>query len=237
MRDKMKGFVCGVVASVVLLGSTAYATGETSIEGFFKKAKFMIDGVETKSSKMGSVTYKDKLYVPLTLISEATGNRVEWDEKQNTVWIGKKTGRFDALSTLDYARINGAARNHTIKSRTLLKIAGTKYWENGIKVELVKSEEADTTSSGSLEYNLNGKYSRFSGLVGIDDLTKNSVSSGSFKIVADGKERFSIADLRGGDAARQFDVDVTNVKKLELIFSRVGAETVSIDLVHGKLFD
>ncbi|WP_186438475.1 NPCBM/NEW2 domain-containing protein [Cohnella terricola] len=235
--DKWKGFVWGIALSSIVFGSTAYASAGNSVEGLLHNARLMVDGVETASSRMESFAHKGKLYVPLALVSDVTGKRVQWDAEHNTVWIGTKAGRFDDLASLRYARVNGAARNHTITSRTSLKIGGAEYRNNGIKVELLKKEHTEGPLAGSLEYNLNGLYSRFSGFIGIDDLTRNSLASGSFTIIADGKERLTVSGLRGGDLARQIDIDVVNVRKLELVFTSDGTETVSIDLVHGKLFD
>jgi foldase protein PrsA len=71
----------------------------------------MFDGVEKKTTQQGFF-YNNTTYVPLRFVGEALGKKVQWDEKNQTIWLGEKktatTGTVAAvykggtLSTQDY---------------------------------------------------------------------------------------------------------------------------------------
>jgi foldase protein PrsA len=110
MKDKVKGLIIGLSLGSLIAGSAAYASA-TQIEVVFKNIKYMFDGVEKKTTQQGFV-YNNTTYVPLRFVGEALGKKVQWDEKNQTIWLGEKktatTGTVAAvykggtLSTQDY---------------------------------------------------------------------------------------------------------------------------------------
>ncbi|MGF7030540.1 foldase protein PrsA [Paenibacillus mucilaginosus] len=92
MNDKFKGLVLGLTLGTMLTGSAVYAAGSSQIEVVFREIKYLFDGVEkqpTAEQGQGFI-YNGTTYVPLRFISEALGEKVEWDGDNNRIWIGKK---------------------------------------------------------------------------------------------------------------------------------------------------
>ena len=65
-----------------------------------------------------------------------------------------------------------------------------------------------------LTYSLRGRYKRFRGLVGIDD-SSGGLGHVVCQVLADGGPLFE-SELKGGEAPRELDLDVTDVKLLTL---------------------
>lgn len=71
-------------------------------------------------------------------------------------------------------------------------------------------------AESDIAFNLNGKGERFTAMVGIDDevAEKGSVT---FEVWGDAKKLYDSGLMRGKQAAKKVDVDLTGVKKLKLI--------------------
>ncbi|KRF10745.1 peptidylprolyl isomerase [Paenibacillus sp. Soil787] len=87
MKDKVKGLIVGLTIGSVLSGTAAFATN-SQIEVAFRSLKYMFDGVEKAPSEAKGFIYEGSTYVPLRFVSEALGKKVEWDEENETIWIG-----------------------------------------------------------------------------------------------------------------------------------------------------
>jgi foldase protein PrsA len=89
MKDKVKGLIIGLSLGSLIAGSVAYASA-TQIEVVFKNIKYMFDGVEKKAKDGQTFVYNNTTYVPLRFVGEALGKNVQWDEKNQTIWLGEK---------------------------------------------------------------------------------------------------------------------------------------------------
>jgi len=78
-----------------------------------------------------------------------------------------------------------------------------------------------THSPGVFVIDLNGGSSRFSTWVGIDDEVGKR-GSAEFQVVADGKLLWSSGVLRGGEAPKTINLDVTGVHQLALLVDDAG---------------
>ncbi|MFD0694740.1 peptidylprolyl isomerase [Paenibacillus sp. GCM10027628] len=87
MKDKMKGLIVGLTIGSLLSGTAAFAAG-SQIEVAFRNLKYMFDGAEKVPSEGKGFIYEGSAYVPLRFVSEALGKKVEWDEANETIWIG-----------------------------------------------------------------------------------------------------------------------------------------------------
>lgn len=88
---------------------------------------------------------------------------------------------------------------------------GGRHFEHGL----------GTHSPGDFLVDLKGGTRRFTAWVGIDDET-NKRGSAEFEIVGDGKLLWSSGILRGGDAPKQVDLDLTGVRHLALLVGDAG---------------
>lgn len=103
-KDKIKGFIIGVILTVVMSGViTAFAaTIDVEIGGI----RIFWDGVEKILTDVNGETvepmiYNGTTYVPVRAMSELMGKSVEWDEATTTVYVG---GRPEGVSV---ATVNG----------------------------------------------------------------------------------------------------------------------------------
>jgi alpha-galactosidase len=86
----------------------------------------------------------------------------------------------------------------------VLTIAGTRF-EHGVGTHAVSE----------LPVNLDGKGRRFTAKVGVDDAA-NGAGSVEFQVIGDGRTLWTSGVMRGGQAAKPVDVDLTGVKLLAL---------------------
>jgi hypothetical protein len=73
---------------------------------FFNNINIMVDGVEKQPAGVKPFIYEGSTYVPLRFVSDALGKEIGWNEKTQTVWIGKQeenllTQAKEAKSWLD----------------------------------------------------------------------------------------------------------------------------------------
>ncbi len=76
-----------------------------------------------------------------------------------------------------------------------------------------------------LVYNLDAKWSKMNGLVGVDRAAGKGgmgVASCEFKIIGDGRELFASGKRLGGDPPVAFEVDLSGVKELRLVVGNAG---------------
>lgn len=85
----MKKFICGIVTGAVI--ATAIGAGAVgvwdNIPVLRNDIKIVVDGQEIQSDNF---LYNDTTYVPLRAVSSALGEEVEYDEAQNTAYIGER---------------------------------------------------------------------------------------------------------------------------------------------------
>jgi len=223
---RSKGFIMGFMCCAILTTTVAYAQDSTQIEVYFNDLKYMIDGVQKKPIVNQGFIHSGTTYVPLRFISEALGKEVSWDGETNTIWVGKKLGKTLLLSAMDYARVDGAAKNDYLtfdkwngKDETKHRygseftISGISY-SHGLGIYLGEFSDG----WGSVDYNLQGNYKQIYGYLGVDDFYRNSDAAGIVRIYGDGKEIYTSPTLKGGDEPLRIDVSLAGVLKLRIKF-------------------
>lgn len=95
MKKELKGFVVGVIITVMLMSTVVFAGGvKQKIEVMLNSVNLAVNG---KPVKADNILYKGTTYVPLRAVAEMLGKDVGWDQKTNTASIndkvsGKKEG-------------------------------------------------------------------------------------------------------------------------------------------------
>ncbi|MNB97319.1 NPCBM/NEW2 domain protein [compost metagenome] len=241
MKDKTKGLVFGVLIGTMLTGSTVFAGTNTKLSVVLENVKYMFNGVQKQTAQ--SIIYNGQLYAPVKNIADGVGESFTYDGKAKTAWIGRKEGTFVYLDNISYARIDGENKdrinfkNWTYPAGLKFEIADKQYL-HGIGAILSTSVFANDNKA-SVDYNLNGKYKKLTGYIGVDDYTKNSDNTGTLVVTGDGQELFRKDGLRGGDLATEINVDITGVLKLKIYFESAVAdynEPLDLVFVEPKLF-
>ncbi|WNR45789.1 lamin tail domain-containing protein [Paenibacillus roseipurpureus] len=220
------------------MGATAvYAAENTKIDVYFKNLRYMFDGVEKKPSGSKGFIYDGTTYVPLRFIGEALGKEVSWQSETETVWIGQQpkqeslatkdsngtsltdlsVSKQDEASSLAINSWNAGGYN-TAKSKTFT-INGKSY-TTGLGLYLHNNPYPPYYRiGGTATFNISGKYTRLTGLVGAAESTLSGTAEGTLKIIGDGKELLVISGIFADQAPKQVDVDLTGVQELKINFN------------------
>lgn len=122
-----------------------------------------------------------------------------------------------------HARIDGTVSNLAFDQNyrsDKITIAGNEY-QKGINAYLSAFEK-----SLSVDYNFNGKFKKFTGNLGIDDHTKNSIASVKISFIGDGNE-IAQYSVKGGDIPLPVTIDLTGVLKLQIKFEYQNGDVYS----------
>jgi hypothetical protein len=151
-KSYWKGFLSGVAILSVLLSSTiVYAAGGTKIEVFFNNIKIMVDGVEKQPAKGKPFIYEGSTYIPLRFVSDALGKEIGWNDKTQTIWIGKQEEKLltevnEAKSWLD----KGIAQASKLQSLSLEMKTNTLGGNDSFQIGMVSTVKADVIRQPSL---------------------------------------------------------------------------------------
>lgn len=89
MKKELKGFVVGVIVTVMLLSTVAYSEGvRQTIEVLLNSVNLEVNG---KKVEADNILYKGTTYVPLRAVAEMLGKEVGWDQATRTASINDKT--------------------------------------------------------------------------------------------------------------------------------------------------
>ncbi len=89
--DKWKGVFIGLLLGSMLSGGIVVASSQqATIQVFFKKMNFRIDGQEKQMTNGSPIIYKGTTYVPLRFVGESLDRPVTYDSQSNTIWVGKQ---------------------------------------------------------------------------------------------------------------------------------------------------
>ncbi|UQZ34585.1 hypothetical protein C2I18_14275 [Paenibacillus sp. PK3_47] len=245
MKDKLKGLLVGLTIGSLVAGSTVFAGTNVKLNAVLENVKYMFNGVEKQMSQ--SIIYNGQLYVSASSFSKNSGQDFTYDGKNKTAWVGKKEGTYKYLSDVSYARTDiEGVKFHFNKWANAgdyildpysgkFKIADNEYL-HGIGIENLFY--ASNNGKGSIEYNINGKYKKLTGFIGVDDHSKDSANAGQIKIIADGQEIYSSPEMLGGDLPREVKLDISGALKIRIEFSTIGEDYRSstlINFVEAKL--
>lgn len=103
MKNTLKGYLIGVLSTILLIGSVAYAASNTkTIEALYNNIKIYVDGVKIDPKDANGNTvepfiYNGTTYLPVRAVGEAIGKTVTWDGATQSVYLGEKPGEVQYL--------------------------------------------------------------------------------------------------------------------------------------------
>jgi hypothetical protein len=150
-----------------------------------------------------------------------------------------KKEEVEYLSDLEYEKRDGAIKNDGLSFNkayfdTKLQINGHPY-NKGISVVSYPKDES------TLQYNLNGNFSKLVALVGIDDYSPagGQKASGEIIIYGDDKELYSSGILKYDLPAKDVELNLKGVKQIKIMFkgdkTNMQQMNTDINLVEPKL--
>ncbi len=106
-KDKLKGFVIGIIAASVAISATAFAQNiQKTLNAVYRDIKLVVDGNSTTPKDANGNIVEPFIvdgttYLPVRAVAEALGKEVSWDAETSTVYIGKKPTEEVASFTID----------------------------------------------------------------------------------------------------------------------------------------
>lgn len=213
----IKGFILGVVSTVIISGTVAFAAGSPY--------KFIVNGVDktpkngiyikksnSKKDVLAGITQNGQVYVPVKMAAEMLGTSYTYDSKKRTVYLGsKKYVKEVPLTDLPLADIKIDGDEVFVNDN--MKIKKRDY--KGLTIYSWSSDY----SKPEVTYDLNGNYDLFSTSVAIDDKISDDSASVEIVIKADGTEIYKTYILKGTKLI-DINLDITGVNELTISITK-----------------
>ena len=184
MKNTLKGYVIGVLTTIMLIGCVTYAASNTkTIEALYNNIKIYVDGVkidpkDANGNAVEPFIYNGTTYLPVRAVSEAIGKTVTWDGSTQSVYLGIVPGKTQNWMNVCKPYEYDHGKEYSANDNKHFVMSGNKY-TNGFTLDACIYD----LKSFAL-FNLNGKYSSLSFNVGHIDGT--SKLNGDLNIYLDG---------------------------------------------------
>lgn len=233
MNKKFK--IVSALAIIFALSTVVLASARlVNIKVAYDNIKVVVDGREVQfgldstGKKIEPFIYNGTTYLPIRAVGEALGKQVQWDQNTKTAFLGDGqviTGEAQKVLTevmppFTKSRVTVTTKNDT---RNEIDLAG-KIYNNGISFEAGR-----VGSTGYANFNLEGKYSTLTGLLGLDDAEQEV----KVDFIGDGRLLQSY-DIIGGQLPINVALDVTGVRLLEIKFEKTEGKKTYI---YTKIVD
>lgn len=242
-KERRKGFALGFITAlfsvaILTVGTSTFAASvKETIHVIYNNIQIVVNGEkvalgnDSRGKKIEPFIYNGTTYLPVRAVGEALGERVVWDGKTNTVYVGKRND-FEAdklLSDLDYF------------STGQQNLWGNNDWENHSYNKITKWPEGKKDNEGNVynnglhfllhgtgtgatygllsynEYILDGQYRKFQGRFVLDyDYRSNNWVNATLYVYGDDKLLYESKPLQKGVRPIDFNIDVTGVAKLKI---------------------
>ncbi|MCL1863015.1 MAG: stalk domain-containing protein [Defluviitaleaceae bacterium] len=204
MKERAKGFISGVLLTVLLTSSVAVLANTAFLEVVFNVNHVVVNGNRLNlSEEERPFISAGRTFLPVRAISEALGQPINWDGSTGTVYIGAVPSGSPFLHTVPYYdRSRGHAGNITTPGQVTM--AGVAY---GGPLVFVGGNTWFTL------HNLNAQFTNLSGYIGRVDGTH--MSSTTFNFYGDGRLLGSF-EIEAQDLPRHISVNVTGVIQLRI---------------------
>ncbi|MBQ3055636.1 MAG: hypothetical protein IJC88_05990 [Oscillospiraceae bacterium] len=231
MKNTLKGYLIGVLSTVLLLGSVAYAANTKTIEAFYNNIKIYVDGVKIEPKDATGKTvepfiYNGTTYLPVRAVGEAIGKTVAWDGATQSVYLGGKPG--DVQYLLDVCppyQHNYWCETYTTTNGKSFLMGGKKY-TNGFVLD------NDSWNSGEIYFNLDAKYKNI--ILNLGPIDGVGVSDGAVVgFYVDGK-LIKEYTFQYGDLPRKVTIPVNYGMQLKVVHTEdrdgaIGAGNITVE--------
>ena len=222
MNNTLKGYWVGVLSTVLLISSIAYAkTGTETIQALYNNIKVYVDGVKVDTRDVNGNSVEPFInngttYLPVRAIGEAFGKQVTWDGATQSVYVGEKPGDKQYLMDVCPLYDGRGCNSYLSADGNTVKLGGKNYtnaFSLGYDYYVI-----DPTSYAL--FNLDGKYKKFNFKVGRVDETH--LNDATLNIYLD------------GDLAKQIDISATDLPK-EVELDLEYAMQIKFEIKNGEV--
>jgi hypothetical protein len=232
MFSKLKYLVSGIIIGAVLFSGVSglAASFKQTIEVNYLPLKYFVDGVEKKpSANQQGFVYQGTTYVPLRFVGESLNQKVAWEGKTTSIYIGKKPQgsftRLESLEPLTTGKNDSPAGYSFIHYDTFKTVLGAEFF-NGIRL-----------FDGSSEYLLNGEYTKFEAMLAPSSYHKGKekTTAGTVMIYADGELVYQSGNIASDlTEPLKISLDLTGVLRLKIV--SYASARGELGLIEPKLY-
>lgn len=217
MKNTLKGYLIGVLSTVMLFGCVCYAASNTkTIEVLYNSIKIYVDGVKIDPKDPNGNTvepfiYNGTTYLPVRAVGEAIGKTVTWDGTTQSVYLGAKAGEKQALLDICAPYDGQQYELHRQTEGKHIVIGGNKY-TNAISFW---TNWWSRLPKANVLFNLDGKYKSCSFEIGrIDGSEKEDVT---LNIYLNGNLEKTY-DLSAETVKQKIDINLKNALNMKIEF-------------------
>lgn len=225
MKRKSKFILA--LALMLVFSTVVFAARRVNITVTYDNVKVVVDGrqvqfgKDSKGNQIEPFIYNGTTYLPLRAVAESLGKQVQWDQNTKTAFLGDgmvNTGEVNVALTeinepFSKTNIKLIGKDKDEKKYSL----GGKEYDNGIIYGTYS-----WPFKGSSNFNLEGKYTNLTGLLGAD--RQNCTMKVDF--IGDGKLLQSF-EIVGGQLPVNVNLNVTGVRLLEINAEKVDGDSYS----------
>lgn len=198
MKKILKGYALGILTAVLLISTVSYA---------YNRVRIVIDNIEltptdVNGNRVDPIIIDGTTYLPVRAVANAFGKAVYWDGETSTVYLGDSDGELP-YPTEKLVDMKNIGRGWG-KSNRLVDNYGGYY-----------SSASECYNNEKGQYILDGKYSRFRGVLYVRNGETHDQSAG-IVITADGKDIFTSQQMTKTSRPIPIDISVKGCNILEI---------------------
>jgi|GEM_PF-917173 len=168
--SKYKHFIVGCVVGSMLVSGVAVAANDSLTNVLKGTSKFIINQVDkTPANNVfyngsknvpSSLIYEGTTYIPIRMVSNMLNIPINWDGKNNAVLVGTSVYNGEYLTDMAPSKVSSRAYINSKTNTNYYKIDGQEYNRT------IAFDAGARDRTGSISYNLNGKYETLSFIYG-----------------------------------------------------------------------
>ena len=218
-KNFILGFLtCALIFSLVISASAWSGTKTANL--VYSDVKVNIDGkpvtlTDLEGNEIEPVFINDTLYVPMSPMARAFGKKSVYEGgSKKTIFI--TTPVISATSSTEEIKLSDMPVESTSGvSFSYLKDCRTNTGDFVFDCVLMKS---CNNKQSIQDYNLNGQYKSIKGTIFVPYIYSSKIIDSGIQIYGDGKLLYSTGQITGETGYINFDVDLTGIKILKIVF-------------------
>lgn len=212
-KKTVKGFIIGMLTTIMLLTSVSAFASSTSvtkkISVVFNNIKVAVDGKtidfgkDSAGKKIEPFIYNGTTYLPIQSAAKALGEKVYWDGKKQTVYIGERPGEVKYLTEVLGAYGGKAEEFKLNDTNKTLYLAGQSY-KTGYMIH----------ANGHKSFNFNSKYSSLTFDFAVSQYVEQG-ANGYLEIYLDG-ELYKTIEVTSNSTPESITIPIKGVNQAQI---------------------
>lgn len=240
--QQLKYIVIGMIIASVAFTSiqVTYADFNSKTITILKGINLYIDDVKhIPKDASGNIVepflYNGTTYLPVRAIGEAVGKAITWEQSTQSVYIGRHDSNKPTIMLNEMEPIylsdssTGWSTRLINSSKTVSDNIGNEYPGH------IGVSYAGTYATIGPVYKIDGKYNTIKGKYILFSGGKNTTYQSQIIIYGDDKQLYKSPVLKKGAEPVDFEVDISGVSNLKIIFSNNGGQD-KFGLVNAGLY-